>query len=295
MKHLIPAFTFILGIFVTMFFFRPTPEEPETLTIQSLNELESEPGCETTSQSENSQAALLAKEELVQAKRYYGKAFKLFLLNIGTKITAKEAKELGLLVQDPTAYIEKNPNVIPAPGQELSVDVGADGHEQASNHSFRPKHLAKKELAFKQLAKQGRSFQLEDPALYFARSQFIKEWGPQIQAINGDFVGKLYWFDKGAKESKEPEDIEIHVSFVVTGENKIDGEFQLLLSRGGETYSNNRGSGGNGDIKIHPDDPNTIIIEASPNSFFHGKVHDLSVLNYYYDGKHVGVAHINSQ
>lgn len=272
MKHLLPAFTFTVGVFLSAFFFRPAPQEPLELPLC--------PVC-----PKGSGASELA------GKEYYEKAFLLFLASIGARITEKEKSQLQQLVANPTKYVEANPyatkdGIEIDPGLNIKKEIPAE-----APHASRAKELPKKQLELKNIQAQAQTFRLKDPGLFYARSHFIQKWSPQIQAINGDFSGKLYRLDK---DPMEIEDVEIHVSFVVREDEKIDGEFQLLLSRNGEVYSNNRGSGGNGDIKIHPEDPSTIIIEASPNSFFHGKVHDLSLLNYYYDGKHVGVAHIHS-
>lgn len=282
-KMLIPFFmTFILGLFgggfLTSQFIDSEPpvmecSEPLKMPV---------PQCPNVSSSET---------QLQQAKQYYEKAFSLFLAAIGAKLTSSEKSALQQLISDPKKYLERDPEINNKAENKKQSGDEKDKRPRKTDFQTQQAIIRNRELGMSELKESASKIQLKDPSLYYARSVFIKEWGPQLQAINGSFYGKLYRFDK---QQPEIEEVEIHVNFGLSSENKVDGEFQLLISRAGEVYSNNSGSGGNGDIRIHPDDPTTIIFEASPNSFFHGKVNDLSVLNYYYDGKHVGVAQIGS-
>jgi hypothetical protein len=286
-KMLVPFFmVFILGLFAGGFMVsNMIPRKPEnenidgqvTVTKQECPKVETGP---------------LNNQSLGEAKKYYEKAFSLFLATIGAKLTSSEKNEFSKLMSDPKNYLAQNKRM----GSNSSGPIVDTGKEKRARPAMQfygqQATITKKNLEVKDLQKEAAKFVLKDSVLFHARAIPVKEWGPAIEKVNGSFTGKLYRFDKNPMEI---EDMELHVNFGLNEENKVDGEFQLIISKDGKIYSDKRGSGGNGAIRVNPKDPTSILIDASPNSFFHGKLNDLSVLNYYYDGKHIGVAHISSE
>lgn len=130
---------------------------------------------------------------------------------------------------------------------------------------------------------------LDDPTIYHARSKYIEK-PEEIIKVNGLYVGDFFRL-AGAHKGKV-EEVNLTINFIADDKGKIDGSFSMKLIRDDKLYSNARGEGGNGDIRTNPSDSKSIIIEASPTTFFHFFDANLTQANVYENGEFVGIARL---
>lgn len=77
--------------------------------------------------------------------------------------------------------------------------------------------------------------------------------------VNGKYFGFIK-FKNGQRH-----DLLLEVNYFRTDKNEVDGDYYLQISdQHGVPYSQNRGSGGNKSVRIHP--TGILILEASPTS-----------------------------
>ena len=213
-----------------------------------------------------------------EAKSYYEKAFKLFLVNIGYSLTDRQKTELQEVIAEPAEYLAKKNNQNPILRE----------FDFTPTESFN-KLVAKEEADLKSitdesLLKNAQKFILKDPALFFVRSKLIITFD-SIKKINGEYRAQL--FRLVGKNKGRIDNIYLQADYILKDEDKIDGNFNLKLSHEGKVYSDSNGSGGNGNIRIKNGD---LIIKAGPSYYFHFKGMNLNEANFYTGGKFVGMA-----
>lgn len=232
------------------------------------------------------------QESLDEAKKYYGKAFLLFLTNIGVMLSSNQTQELNTLMTNPKDYqresFPKDNEKTASSNTEVVILP-----DYLSNKPFQ-EFLKKQNIKIdhiddKNLVNKNSNFVLKDPGVFYVRSKFIKSY-QQISPLNGLYAGKLYLFS--GKDKGETHDIEMTIEFNQKSENEnekdqIDGNFNLKISEDGNIYSNSRGNGGNGDVRMNQ---NSLIIEASPSSFFHFEQSSINTANYYDNNQLIGFA-----
>lgn len=220
------------------------------------------------------------KEKYLQSEQLLSQALMIFLANIGIKMTPelksgikemiKEPQKFQtpskaispeIVVMDPKGFPERNDGFVPG-----------DFHEDESS----------KDADFKDSGK------LNDPAVFFARSRYIEKYGPVVEKVNGIYRGEIF-ISKG-KRKGQVESAELHIDFFLKEGKHIDGKFSMQLSRDGLPYSTTSGEGGNRNLRLHPQYPKHIIIEAGPGDFFHFKSMRMEKADFYMNGKFVGKA-----
>jgi hypothetical protein len=218
------------------------------------------------------------KEDINLAKEYYEKAFKLFLINIGYSLNKTQESEFEEMIKDPTNYV----------ASKDSQDEIQREFDFIPTNDF--KRLVKaeeadlKSITDEDLLKDAQKFILKDPAVYFARSKFIKSF-EGIKSINGEYRAQL--FRMTGKNKGRVDNIYLGADYIVKGESGIDGTFTLKMSHGDKIYSDSNGSGGNGNVRIKD---GNLVIEAGPSNFFHFKGKNIDEANFYSKGKFVGMA-----
>lgn len=81
----------------------------------------------------------------------------------------------------------------------------------------------------------------------------------------------------------------MNVDFSTKEDSTIDGSFQLQLFNGVKVYSDNRGSGGNRDVRMLDEH---LIIDVGPGWFFMFPYGELSLGHYYQEGSHQGIVRL---
>lgn len=230
-----------------------------------------------------------------QSKEYYEQAVALFIAAIGIKLTQKQSLELESLSKNPRDYypsqdldqailkdtvVDTPHSDIPGPNKALffknyhiSKELKKEGAELSD---FRDRELLNKSL----------HKVLKEPNIFYARSKDSEDI-KLLKKFNGSFRGFVYHLRGEHKGTTDT--ISFYADFRVKSDKKIDGEFQLLLSRDGVTYNDSRGTGGNGNIRTLGDE---IIIKAGPERYFHFVDRSLTMANFYSAGQFVGVARL---
>jgi len=222
-----------------------------------------------------------------EAEAFYGKAFALFLANLGLKLDKEKEENLKELLENPKEYLavtKRNPETEVYIPREIDFNPTSWFKEFIQKENANLKHINDDALI-----KDAQEFMLKDPALFHARSTFIKKF-PILKLLLGEYKGNLYRIAGNNRGRRD--DIYLNIDFQLKEEDKVDGSFTLKLSADGETYSNSSGRGGNGDVKIKND---SILIQAGPGSFFHFKGKSIDVANFYSNGKLVGLARFTKQ
>ena len=220
------------------------------------------------------------------AKQYYEKAFKLFLMTLGLKMSEDQREELAELIENPQNYVDKSSS---AQAEDKDIRV----EKLAREYDFKPPRifaevLKNNDMSFDHVRDIGMMKRLsrkvlKDPTLYYARSKYVKRIGP-LKKIMGDYRGRL--FRVAGTNKGRTDEILLSMKFF-TKDEKVEGDFSLALSSEGKTYSNSRGNGGNGNVRIRR---GAIIIEAGPGSFFHFADKRFELANFYTNGELVGFA-----
>lgn len=286
LKLAIGFMVFLLGACFGMFF-RPDKQKN---TVASFDKVKITP---TILVKEGTNDELIKLREMqtefVKAKSYYEKAFNIFIVTLGLRLNTEQKEQVKNLLKDPKDFIVNNVNTNGAPSSpEVHYNEDPRVSEFANNNSFTD--YLKKENAFTEhiedanLMKKSGAFMLKDPAVYKARAKFIRKF-PKIKKFNGEYSGKLYIIT--GKKKGETHLIETQIDFSVKDEDKIDGSFVMKISHEGNVYSNSNGRGGNGDIRLKD---SSIIIESSPDTFFHFQNEELTIANFYRAGKLQGIA-----
>lgn len=219
---------------------------------------------------------------LNEAKEVYAKAFQLFLANLGLKLDSDKKEKLEELLKDPSEFLATTKEQTKT---EVFIPREIDFTPSDWFKGFVQKEEANlKHITDDSLVSEAQNFILNDPALFYARSNLIKKF-PKVKKILGDYKGVLFRIAGNNKGRKD--EVQLGLDFTIKDEDSITGTFSLKLSADGEVYSNSQGQGGNGDIRIKD---NSIIIEAGPGRFFHFKGEKLEIANFYEGGKLAGFA-----
>lgn len=219
-----------------------------------------------------------------KAKQYYEQAFKLFLVTLGLKLSEDQEEELSELVESPENYLDKSTEAQDS-GKDIKVEQVAKDYDFTPVKAF-AELLKNNDMVFDHIRDQGMIKKLQrrvlkDPPLYYARSKYVKRIGP-LKKILGDYRGKL--FRIAGQNKGRIDDINLGMKFFLKDE-KIEGDFSLILSSDGNNYSSSRGNGGNGNVRIRR---GAIIIEAGPGSFLHFADKKFELANFYTNGELVG-------
>ncbi len=223
-------------------------------------------------------------KEAPSAKEYYEKAFKLFLMTLGLKLTDDQREELAELVDNPEVYLDKSDPV-------KDVGRGSKVEQVAKEFNFKPsvvfeRLLNNNDMAFDHITdlnilKKLQRRVLKDPSLFYARGKYIKRLGP-LKLIMGRYTGKLYRIAGPNKGRIDEVDLFMDYSLK---EEQVEERFTLTLSHNGKSYSNSRGNGRNSHVKRKG---GSIIIDTGPSSFLHFMGRDLELANFYSNGELVG-------
>jgi hypothetical protein len=177
-------------------------------------------------------------DQLKKAEEYYGKAFVLFLANLGIRLSSQQKLQVDQLIADPNSYLSASDKK-----SKKDSQVFIDNKSPQPIDMVETKTFPKKELPYIEdegLTKDTEKLVLKDPALTFARSNFIEDFR-KIKKYNGLYTGKLYYID-GSKKG-EVHNVDLNIDFKSlskeNNENSIEGRFKIKLSYNGHTYSNN--------------------------------------------------------
>lgn len=228
-------------------------------------------------------------EMIAKSKEYYEKAFKLFLTSLGIKLSKVDQSELQNLLENPRNY---------APTEKV-IDSGPEvflpelGMEHGDFLNFIKKEKGNLEnISSPSDLKEASSMIVKDPALFYARSTFIEK--PKIiKKLNGRYVGKLYLLTGKNAGRVDDVDLEMEYDKKTDEPEVIEGTFSLKVSDNGREYSNNRGNGGNGNVRMGQD-PTDLILDVGPGWYFHFKNFP-GIGNYYSDGKYAGYVIISKR
>lgn len=263
--------TFVLGLIIGITIIKLTTPSPQAPTC-------SEPKIITRTKLE---AASCPEVEKVDKKKITD-AFFLFLASIGYKDSLRAPIEK--IVENPESY---RPLVL----QPKKVTISSDKPKSKKDLNFFKdirEIFASDEISMGEL-QIAQHRQLDDPTIYHARSKYIEK-PEEIIKVNGFYVGDFIRL-AGAHKGKI-EEVNLTINFVADDKGKIDGSFSMKLIRDDKLYSNARGEGGNGDIRTNPSDSKSIIVEASPTTFFHFFDSNLTQANVYENGEFVGIARL---
>lgn len=221
--------------------------------------------------------------DMDEAQKLYGKAFQLFLANLGLNLDKTKKETLKRVLENPKEYLattkENSGETEVYIPRELDFAPTGFFKEFVQNEKAELKNITDDKLL-----DEAQKFILKDPKMFYARSNFINEYN-EIKTFNGTYQATLFYI--AGKNKGRNDQIELTVDFKIKDENEIDGSFDMKISSEGKTYSHARGTGGNGDIRVRN---GQIIVEASPDTFFHFQDNKMGISNFYRRGKLVGMA-----
>jgi len=259
----------IIGVIGTLFF-NNNKTVIEKVTVEKIVEIPLE---------SNSPLNDLDSIDLKKAEEVYGKAFNLFLVSLGLKLSSNKREELQILLKKPENYIPERGD------SEGQVYIPREIDFKPSNwfKEFVQREKADlKNMEDDKLLREVQDFMLNDPALFYSRSTYIQDYS-EIKKIMGEYSGVLYRI--AGNNKGRVDQVYMNVNFSLKEEDLIEGSFTLKLSNDGDVYSNSRGDGGNGNIRFKD---TSILIEAGPNRFLHFRGSKIDVANFYEDGKLAG-------
>jgi hypothetical protein len=224
--------------------------------------------------------------DVFKARRYYEKAFNLFLIALGVRLSDDQKEELNELIEAPENYISKSDSE-EEEVEELKLEQVAKELDFSPAKNFaqliKEKELALEHIRDEALIKDLQGKVLKDPSLFYARSKYIKKLGA-LKKVIGEYRGQLYRIS--GENKGRTDEIYLKMDFHLK-EEEIEGEFNLILSFDGRKYSNSSGNGANGNVRLRK---GSIIIEAGPGSFFHFADQKMRQANFYTNGTLIGFA-----
>ena len=238
---------------------------------------------ETIVQQEN--CPVTDQSELEDAREYYGKAFLLFLTNLGMQLSNSQKRELELVVDNPKEYVEnRDEQLETASAPEVDVDKKENQPEALAtievDEGYPPN--------WRRNIVKANTFVIQDPLTYFGQSRVATPKDRVTRRLNGSYTGQL--FIQAGKQKGEMHQVELTIDYSIEEGRGLQGNYSLIISKDNHPYSRMNGSGGNHDIRLNPNDPRAIILNASPDSFFHFANQELKLANFYDKGKKIGVA-----
>lgn len=228
----------------------------------------------------------LAQQSLQEAAEVYGKAFQLFLLSLGLNLNQEQQQSLQKLLDSPQDFLE-----LPASAR-VNIDQ-QDKPVKDEQTLFVDFQKVLRELRLSALDQEsdfiirGTKKILTDPGLFYLRAEYTNSM-KAIGRLNGQYNGEIFHIAGAHKGKTDLLRLSVDYRQKSPDENaELEGNYSLVLSRDGEVYSDSKGSGGNGRIRLNQDQ---LIIEAGPNSFLHFTNHSLTEANFYIEHRFVGVA-----
>ena len=221
--------------------------------------------------------------ELNRIQELYGKAFNLFLASVGYQLTNVQQDKLESVINTPEKFIKEDQ------GSSASALITSNKSEILYEENI----IDLSELRMqdnKKLTDSIEKFKLQDPNKFFYTSSFVSS-AKRILSLNGQYNGQLYLV--AGKDKGKVHDVELFIQYEKKSEskNKVLGNYQLKLIRDGEVYSDNKGRGGNRNIR---ENLNSLILDASPDSYIHFHSNQFEIGNYYDEGILVGVVKLRS-
>ncbi len=224
------------------------------------------------------------------SKEYFEKAVSLFIAALGVKLTDGQSSELKRLAQNPQDYspasdlepLNRPLEVFGA--QTPSTTTAVSERTYLTRQEAIKKFGRQMDLDDRELFAQAIKKVLTEPTIFFAKSSYSEDFRI-LKRINGQYRGTITHLT-GPHQGRIDSAL-MHVDFRIKDKDKVDGEFSLILSTSGEVYSESRGTGGNGDVRLNADE---ILVEAGPERFFHFLDSRLTMANFYIAGQFVGVA-----
>lgn len=213
------------------------------------------------------------------AKAYYEKAFMLFLANLGLKLSTSDEMELGNLLNNPQEYLARTKEK-PRENSKPKV-ISEDG-------IFKEGLLSPQEVASlpEDLKEKARRNILSDPMESYGKSKYITEMRT-LKRYLGEYKGELH-FLKG-KNKGLVHQVYMSLNFKKKGNGDLDGSFNLQLFNGENVYSDNRGTGGNRDVR---EIDGHLIIDVGPGWFFLFPNGRLNIGHYYQEGILQGIVRL---
>lgn len=226
----------------------------------------------------------IRKRELA-AKEYYEKAFNLFLLSLGLKLSTQQNESLESLLKDPKSYLEKAPKKpefqktsMKETYKDLFLPYRKNSYEK-EDYRFLPEDL-KDKLKRDNLA---------EPLVTYSKSKYIEDF-KKLKRYLGEYRGELFLIE--GKSKGQVHQVYMGLDFTSKEGEGIDGSFNLQLFNGEKVYSDNRGTGGNRDVRKVDDH---LIIDVGPGWFFMFPKGKVDTGHYYQDGKLSGIVRLEKQ
>ncbi len=277
-RSLISAISFIIGILLGVFVFKqpePLPKNP------IVNKVEYKNIC-------NKEVDLISKCPVVNNDELYSKVFILFLASVGIEMNNEIEQEVSKLVKSPKEY---------KPNESLKVKVVSTTEDNPQSTEFIYNKGSNTDAPYRDFKDlfpdkvnsnmdifEATNRILKDPENYISKSKYINKFR-EIERYNGVYTGELF-ITKGGKRG-EISLVEMRFQFELQNENNINGNMSVTLAKDGVVYSNNSGKGGNKSLKVSPN-KRDIIIEVSPDAYFHFPRGKIRNGNFYENAKHVG-------
>jgi|GEM_PF-5656847 len=260
-------------------------------------------------QNSASASEKFTEEELLRAKDYYGKAFLLFLANVGVQLNQMQKQNFNQMLDDPEGWSKNYSEHIASNYRKKSTEVIVDldagkngiGEAKKIHENKESKRLYKEENkkennddtkgmseVMKGLRQRAKAYEIKKPLSYLEESGPAKDEEIPATKISGSYTGKINIMEGPNKDQAHL--VEMTIDFTTDGSKLLDGHFFLQISNDSGPYSTTNGTGKNEDIRINPADPSRPIIQASPTSFFHFSNLKMELANFYDNGKYIGFA-----
>lgn len=210
-------------------------------------------------------------QKISEMKKIYEELFQLFLANMALKLDKSFWKDIGEANQ---LKVGESPSCPPvkAPVSVATPPIAPLSNEPDIYVETEDKSLPSQELSAKEQSDSKKfiykSGKLINPTNYYMSSTPItKPNNRMIQRIQGKFRGEAFMKEPKGKTWG------IFINTQLTNVNrKWSGDIQIELSdEENGVFSRSSGQGENNNFNQHPDDPSSILIEASPDIFLHLK------------------------
>ena len=186
--------------------------------------------------------AKTAEEKLKAADALYGKMMIIFLADLALKLQPIHEVDPVMVEQtmkEPVEVVEKPETTITSPV------VTAPAQSEKPKETQTP--IAKLETAYR-------------------NSNHSKTLDRRTRRMLGVFEGTLRHTQ--GKERGRVDSVMIVMDFVQVKKETLDGSSTVVLSDPtGKEYSRGNSTGGNGSLRLHPDDEDVVFIDASPTSY----------------------------
>lgn len=208
-----------------------------------------------------------ADQKIEYMQKLYGEMFQLFLANLAIKLDKnfwEDVKEANEIAKDEVKKVEPIPEATQTP--EVSI-VENNNFIEPEDKTLPNIQLNQQEYKESQKFSY-RSGKLINPTDYYMNSRTITGGNNRmIQRVQGRFRGDALM--KDPKDKNWNIMISSQLNYI---DKKWTGDVQIeLASDDRGVFSRSNGTGENSSFNQHPEDPGSIIIEASPDIFLHLK------------------------